>query len=166
MTDRLLLLAHDPRMRRLETKLEVVQELRGANSEKAVPLLLELVCDPSWRVREEAAAALVERGRSVVPSLVTLLGQGLWYTRTVIAEALGRIGDLGTAEALAQRLTDDHPNVQQAATGALAKLAARHGTEPIAAALSAAGIDPAALAAQGPLARALAGAKPPDSGHS
>jgi HEAT repeat protein len=157
MTDRLLLLAHDPRMRRLETKLEVVAELRGAQSEKAVPLLLELVCDGSWRVREEAAGALVERGRDVVPSLVTLLAQGLWYTRAVAAGALGQIGDLGTAEALAHRIEDDHPIVRQAAAAALAALATRHGAGPVVAALAAARIDPARLAPDGPLARALGG---------
>jgi HEAT repeat protein len=162
MTERLLLLAHDPRMRRLETKLELVAELRQAQSEKAVPLLLELVCDASWRVRDEAADALVERGATVVPSLVTLLTQGLWYTRAAIAGALGRIGDLGTAEGLARRITDDHPVVRQAAATALAELTARHGAGPVTAALAAARIDPAAL---GPetmaLARALAGGDPP-----
>ena len=150
MTDRLLLLAHDPRMRRLETKLVMVQELRAAHSEKAVPLLLELVCDASWRVREEAALALVERGRDVVPSLVTLLDQGLWYTRAIAAEALGRIGELGTAEALARRIEDDHPNVRQAAAAALALLARRHGAGPVTAALAAARIDPGAERGPGP----------------
>jgi len=161
MTDRLLLLAHDPRMRRLETKLELVTELRQAQSEKAVPLLLEMVCDASWRVRDEAADALVERGASVVPSLLTLLSQGLWYTRAAIATALGRIGELGTAEGLARRITDDHPAVRQAAAAALGELVLRHGAGPITAALAAAGIDPAGLGPEaGVLGRALAGGNP------
>ena len=157
MTERLLLLAHDPRMRRLETKLELVAELRQAQSEKAVPLLLELVCDGSWRVRDEAASALVERGASVVPSLLTLLTQGLWYTRVAIAAALGRIGELGTVEGLARRIQDDHPLVRQAAVAALAELTARHGAGPVKTALAAARIDVAELGPEtGALMRALA----------
>ena len=157
MTERLLLLAHDPRMRRLETKLELVTELRRAQSEKAVPLLLELVCDGSWRVREEAANALVERGVSVVPSLLTLLTQGLWYTRAAIATALGQIGELATVEGLAGRITDDHPVVRRAAAAALAELTARHGAGAVSAALAAASIDPATLGPDsGALTRALA----------
>jgi HEAT repeat protein len=165
MTDRLLLLAHDPRLRRLDGKLEVVNELRLAQSEKAVPLLLELVCDGSWRVREEAASALAERGAEVVPALIGLVADGLWYTRAAVAQALGRIGELAAVEALVKRLDDDHANVRQAAVAALQAIAARHGAGPVATALAAARIDPARLGpAGGPLSRVLTGEEGSASG--
>ncbi len=152
----LLLLAHDPRMRKLENKVELVQELRGANSEKALPLLLELLCDASWHVRELAADALAERGSEVVPSLCAVSKQALWYTRAATAKTLGKIGDTVALEALARQLDDENPNVRRAVAESLAQVVERKGAGPVTSALSAAGIDLAHLGQDAMiLARAL-----------
>jgi HEAT repeat protein len=149
----LLLLAHDPRMRKLENKVELVKELRGANSEKALPLLLELLCDASWHVRELAADALAERGSEVVPSLCAVSKQALWYTRAAAAKTLGRIADSIALEALARQLLDENPNVRRAVAESLAQVVERKGAGPVNSALSSAGID---LSQLGPEAMLLA----------
>ncbi len=163
MTPRPYPLSFDPRLRTLEGKLELVAQLRADRPEKSVPLLLELLCDQSWHVRERATEALVERGDDVVGPLIALLDEGLWYTRACAAQALGQIGAVTGLKALAQHLADDNATVRRAVAGALAAMGRRHGGGPVLTALAEAGIDLGRT--RGPeewagLAEALGDAKP------
>ncbi len=132
----------DPRLRTLQGKLEVITQLRRDMADKAVPLLLELLCDQSWHVRERAVEALAERGEEVVAPLSSLLHDGLWYTRACAAEALGKIGAVPSLRTLATRLGDDNETVRRAVSVALAAMVRRHGGETVRAALETEGIDP------------------------
>jgi HEAT repeat protein len=141
MSRRPLPLTSDPRLRTLEGKLQLVAELRGGRTEKSAALLLELLCDQSWHVRERAVDALVERGLEVVGALMALLAEGLWYTRACAAAALGRIGAPEGLAVLAAHVEDDNPTVRAAVSGALRALVARHGARPVREALEQAGVD-------------------------
>lgn len=130
----------DVRLRTLEGKLVLIAELRTAPPERAVSLLLELLCDQSWHVRERAVEALATHGQEVVEPIKTLLAEGLWYTRACAADALGRIGAVEGLELLAGQLGDDNVTVRRAVSGALAKMAARHGSRMVREALAKAGV--------------------------
>ncbi len=129
----------EPRLRTIEGKIVLIAELKAAPPERAVPLLLELLCDPSWHVRERAVEAISARGGDVVEPVKALLADGLWYTRACAAEALGRIGAAEGLDALAARFTDDNPSVRKSVSAALARMAARHGARPVREALARAG---------------------------
>jgi hypothetical protein len=150
-------------------KLQLLVELKGAPSERAVPLLLELLCDQSWHVREGAVEALVGRGRQVIEPVVALLSEGLWYTRACAAEILGKLGETAGIDPLAARLNDENPSVRKAVAHALVEIAARKGAPTVKEALIRAGISidrgrpgqPGGLDLE--LARALAGTPVRDS---
>ncbi len=142
MTPRPYPLTFDPRLRTLEGKIELIAQLRSERPEKSVPLLLELLCDQSWHVRERAAEALVERGEDVIGPLSSLLDEGLWYTRACAAAALGQIGAPESLPVLIGRLHDENATVRKAVAGALGAMVRRHSNGPILAALANAGIDP------------------------
>ena len=81
------------RRKNLEGKKNFVEELRRQKTPQALSLLLEILCDESWYLRELAIGALAEMGATAVPPLRRLLATGLWYTRAASARALGRLGD-------------------------------------------------------------------------
>jgi HEAT repeat protein len=162
----------EPRPGTLEGKLKLLAELAGAPGERAVPLLLELMCDQSWHIRERAVEALVKRGGDqVIEPVKALLAEGLWYTRSCAADALGQLGDLRGVDALAARLADENPSVRKSVSRALAVIAARKGAKPVKEALERAGVssDLSRLgrlgAAELELARALVETKPPKDSH-
>jgi len=132
----------EPRPGTLEGKLKLLGDLAGAPSERAVPLLLELMCDQSWHVRERAVEALVKRGDQVIEPVKALLAEGLWYTRACAADALGQLADVAGLEALAVRLSDENPSVRKSVSRALAAIAARHGAKTVKDALERAGVSP------------------------
>jgi hypothetical protein len=131
---------NDPRLRTLEGKLALLEEVGRTHPDKAVPLLLEFLCDQSWHVRERAVDALVARGREVMEALVAMMDEGLWYTRAGAAQALGRIGEMDGLDALVAHYEDENSTVRKAVASALAALVARHGTAPIGAAFGRAGL--------------------------
>lgn len=69
------------RRKNLEGKKNFVEELRRQKTPQALSLLLEILCDESWYLRELAIGALAEMGATAVPPLRRLLATGLWYTR-------------------------------------------------------------------------------------
>jgi HEAT repeat protein len=142
MTPRPYPLTFDPRLRTLEGKLELLAQLRSERPEKSVPLLLELLCDQSWHVRERATEALVERGDDVIGPLASLLDEGLWFTRACAAQALGQIGAPPSLPVLVAHLDEENATVRKAVAGALGAMVRRHGSGPVLAALADAGIDP------------------------
>jgi hypothetical protein len=133
-------LSNDPRLRTLEGKLALLEEVGRTHPDKAVPLLLEFLCDQSWHVRERAVDALVARGHEVMDALVAMMDEGLWYTRAGAAQALGRIGEVDGLDSLVAHYEDENSTVRRAVASALAALVTRHGTEPIGAAFKRAGV--------------------------
>ena len=112
------------RKKNLEGKKMFIEELRKQKTPKAVSLLLEILCDESWYLRELAIGALVEAGTMAEAPLHKVLTSGLWYTRSAAARALGRLGyALASADVL--RLLDE-PNrtVRESAVDALKALMA------------------------------------------
>lgn len=142
MTPRSYPLTFDPRLRTLEGKIELIAQLRSERPEKSVPLLLELLCDQSWHVRERATEALAERGEDVIGPLSNLLVEGLWYSRACAATALGQIGAPESLPTLVGRLDDENATVRKAVAGALGAMVRRHSNGLVLSALASAGIDP------------------------
>ncbi len=105
-------------------KLKIIDRLNGINERDSVSILLKVLEDNSWVMRERAAYRLAGFGNRVVPRLLRLLSRGFWYTRASACLALGEIGNLKSLAALAfLALNDDNPTVVKEASAALVKLA-------------------------------------------
>lgn len=112
------------RRKNLEGKKTFVEELRRQKTPQAISLLLEILCDESWYLRDLAIGALVEVGPTVVDPLRRLLATGLWYTRAAAARALARLGDAGSAPIFLALLEESNLSVRDAGVAALRELVA------------------------------------------
>ena len=108
----------------IKRKLRILDRLNGINKRDSVSILLKVLEDTSWVMREKAAYRLANFGNRVVPRLLRLLSRGFWYTRASACLALGEIGNLKALAALVSLiLTDGNPTVVKEASAALVKLA-------------------------------------------
>jgi HEAT repeat protein len=108
----------------------------GAAGDRA--LLLELLGDPSWRVRSAAVERVVTTGESadVLPPLLAALSGGASVgVRDAAAVALVRIGEAAVVPLLA-RLDGPDPDLRQAATHVLGSIGDRRCVAPLAARLA------------------------------
>lgn len=112
------------RRKNLEGKKSFVEELRRQKTPQAISLLLEILCDESWYLRDLAIGALVEVGPTVIEPLRRLLATGLWYTRAAAARALAGLGDAGSAPIFLQLIEESNLSVRDAGVTALKELAA------------------------------------------
>jgi HEAT repeat protein len=124
------------RRKNLEGKRLFIEELRRQKTTRAVSLLLEILCDESWYLRELAIGALVETGQPAIEPLRKCLNEGLWYTRAAAARALGRLGDGKSAGEILALLEESNRTVREAAVDAIQKLVATAGTDSLCAALA------------------------------
>ena len=108
--------------RNLEGKRALIADLRTRKTDKAVEILVDVLQDDSWYLRELATEALGEAGKDAVPRLREVLVGGLWYTRASAARALGKIGDPSVVPDLATLLEDTNQTVQEAALAAFADI--------------------------------------------
>jgi HEAT repeat protein len=108
--------------RNLEGKRALIADLRRKKTDKAVEILIDVLQDDSWYLRELATEALGEAGKEAVPRLREILTGGLWYTRASAARALGKIGDPSVVPALTDLLDDPNQTVQEAALAAFADI--------------------------------------------
>ncbi len=108
--------------RNLEGKRALIADLRRRKTDKAVEILVELLEDDSWYLRDQAVNALAEVGEVAVPRLLPLLDSGLWYTRAAAARVLGRIGHAASLPKLIELLGETNRTVQGAALASLADL--------------------------------------------
>ena len=92
--------------RELAAKRDYVRGLEQRRDPEALALLVECLCDESSFMRGLAEQAFVRIGEPVVPVLLPLLVQGLWFTRTSAAGILGRLSARAAVPVLA-RLADD-----------------------------------------------------------
>lgn len=112
--------------RSIKRKLKILEKLDGVNERESIKILLKILEDTSWTLREKAATRLAHYGNRVVPRLEKLLTRGFWYTRASACLALGEIGNLKALEPIIRLyISDENPTVIKEASSALVKLAKR-----------------------------------------
>lgn len=105
-------------------KLRVLDKLDGVNEKDTIKILIKMLDDKSWCMREKAAHKLAEYGPRISARLQRLLKKGYWYTRASACLALGKIADLRSVEAIVTTLLkDENPTVIKEASNALINLA-------------------------------------------
>ena len=121
-----------------EEKLGWITQLAQNPTEESIEVLLDVLQQESWFLRDQAARVLATMGESVFDSLVEYLGSGLWYTRASAVAALGRMGNPRAAEPLVGMLNDPNRTVRDAVWDALLLLCRNElATEKLAAAFDA-----------------------------
>jgi len=105
-----------------EEKQEWIRQLAENPTPESVEVLLDVLKQESWFLRDQAARTLATMGERVVEPLVELLESGLWYTRSAAASALGRMALPVAAPPLTFLLRDPNRTVRDAARDALVQL--------------------------------------------
>jgi HEAT repeat protein len=123
------------RLKNLSGKRNLIEDLKKRKSQRSVSLLVEMLQDESWYLREQAVKALCEAGAEAKEPLLKLLEEGLWYTRAAAAKVLGKIGGRDATEKLIDCLIDSNMTVQGAAATALVDIARGASVAELAAAL-------------------------------
>lgn len=106
-----------------EEKLDWIRQVARDPTPESIGMLLDVLEQESWFLREQAGKALVSIGEPVVEPLIEVLASGLWYTRAIAATTLGRIGLPLAAGPLTRLLRDPNRTVRDAAFDALSALA-------------------------------------------
>ncbi len=105
-----------------EEKLGWITQLAQNPTEESIEVLLDVLQQESWFLRDQAARVLASMGEPVFDSLVEYLGSGLWYTRASAVAALGRMGSPRAAAPLVGMLNDPNRTVRDAVWDALLSL--------------------------------------------
>jgi HEAT repeat protein len=104
-------------------KLKIFNMLDEFQEPDRVRILLRILEDGSWCLREKAARELAKVGSKVVPRLVKICGRSYWYSRSAACLTLGEIGDLGALGTIVGLLDDENPTVVKEALNAIIKMA-------------------------------------------
>lgn len=108
----------------IKRRLKIIDRLNGVNERDSINILLKVLEDSSWIMREKAAYKLSKYGSKVVPRLKRLLKRGYWYTRSAACLSLGEIGNLKALPSIIDLiLNDQNPTVIKEASTAFLKLA-------------------------------------------
>jgi len=129
----------DLRRRNLQGKRALIADLRRRKSEKSVAVLVNILRDESWYLRELAVEALAEAGDLALAPLNDLILTGLWYSRAAAVRALGKMGHVPSIPVLVRQLDDSNQTVQGAALASLADFVRAGRAEDVALAFSARG---------------------------
>jgi HEAT repeat protein len=105
-----------------DEKQEWIRQLAEQPTNGSVDVLLDVLKQESWYLRDQAARALATIGEPVVDRLIEMLEVGLWYTRSSAASALGRMGLPVAAAPLVDLLRDPNRTVRDAARDALVQI--------------------------------------------
>ena len=105
-----------------EEKLGWITQIAQNPTEESIEVLLDVLQQESWFLRDQAARVLATMGDMVLEPLVTYLGSGLWYTRASAVSALGRMGNPRAAAPLVGMLNDPNRTVRDAVWDALVSL--------------------------------------------
>lgn len=102
-----------------EEKQEWIRQLAENPTPESIEVLLDVLKQESWFLRDQAARTLATLGERVVEPLIELLESGLWYTRSAAASALGRMALPVAAAPLTTLLRDPNRTVRDSARDAL-----------------------------------------------
>uniref|UniRef100_A0A7C4XLE5 HEAT repeat domain-containing protein n=1 Tax=candidate division WOR-3 bacterium TaxID=2052148 RepID=A0A7C4XLE5_UNCW3 len=112
----------------INKKLKIFNRLNELPESDRVKVLLKILEDSSWSLREKASIELAKFGAKVVPRLIKLCRRGFWFTRAAACRTLGEIGDINGVEVILELLTkDDNPTVIKEGKISLIKIAAKNG---------------------------------------
>jgi HEAT repeat protein len=110
----------------IKRKIKILDRLNGVNEKDSIKILLKVLEDTSWTMREKAARKLAEYGNRVVPRLERLLTRSYWFTRAAACLSLGEIGNIKVANSLVELvMSDNNPTVRKEASTALVKIATK-----------------------------------------
>jgi HEAT repeat protein len=105
-----------------EEKLGWITQLAQNPTEESIEVLLDVLQQESWFLRDQAARVLATMGEPVLEPLIEFLGSGLWYTRASAVAALGRMGNPRAAAPLVGMLNDPNRTVRDAVWDSLVLL--------------------------------------------
>ena len=124
------------RLKNLAGKKNLIEDLKKRKSQRSVSLLVEMLQDESWYLREQAVQALSDAGDDAKEPVLQVLEDGLWYARAAAAKVLGRIGGSEAVGRLTDCLLDSNMTVQGAAAAALVDIARSSSVEDLASPLA------------------------------
>lgn len=111
----------------MKRKMRVLDKLNGVNERDSINILLKVLEDQSWVLREKAAKKISQYGSKAVPRLERLLTRGYWYTRAAACIALGEIGNMRPFPTIIDLLLhEDNPTVIKEASTAIIKIEQSH----------------------------------------
>lgn len=125
------------RLKNMAGKKNLIEDLKKRKSQRSVSLLVEMLQDESWYLREQAVQALCDAGDEATEPVRRVLQEGLWYARAAAAKVLGRVGDSQSVTMLTDCLLDSNLTVQGAAAAALVDIAKGSSVEVLAEAMAA-----------------------------
>ncbi|HEX7319183.1 MAG TPA: HEAT repeat domain-containing protein [bacterium] len=107
----------------MSKKLRVFSKLNDLNEIDRTKILLKVLENGSWCLREKSAHELARLGTKVMPRLMRLCSKGYWFTRAAACLSLGEIGDPAALPPILKLvLKDDNPTVAKEARIALVKI--------------------------------------------
>jgi HEAT repeat protein len=118
--------------RGLAGKRDYVRSLEQRRDDESLALLVECLSDESWYLRDLAEHALLRLGDRGGEALLSIVEQGLWFTRASAARVVGRLGYGPAVPGLFRLCGDSNASVAQAARAALVDLGHRGGSVRIA----------------------------------
>jgi len=111
----------------IDKKLKIFVNLDQLNENDRIRVLLKILEDSSWSLREKATRELAPYGVKIVPRLIRICERGFWFSRAAACITLGMISDPRAVETMARlMLADENPTVIREAHQALLKIAAVH----------------------------------------
>jgi HEAT repeat protein len=111
----------------IDKKLKIFGSLDQLSENDRVRVLLKVLEDSSWCLREKATRELSPYGAKIVPRLIRICERGIWFSRAAACITLGMIADTRAVEIMVRlMLTDENPTVIREAHQALHKIAAAH----------------------------------------
>ena len=114
-----------------EIRRTAIEILNQTKDERALQHLLEATKDSDWWVSERAVDALGEMAsKRAVPRLLEMLKSNPQSIPSVV-RALGKIGDISTAESVLQQLDRTQSDIRVEAISALVKLADDRNIDPV-----------------------------------
>jgi HEAT repeat protein len=108
----------------INKKLRILNKLNGTNEKENIKILLKVLEDSSWTLRERAAHKLAKYGKRVIPRLKKVCYKGHWFARASACLSLGEIGNAKALDSIVKLLlTDNNPTVIKESSLALVKIA-------------------------------------------
>ena len=112
----------------INKKMKILNKLGDLSEADKIKILLKILEDNSWYLREQATQELAKFGSRIVPRLKKLCNKGFWYTRAAACRTLGEIGDLeGLSTIITLLLNDTNPTVIKEIKMAIKKMAEKNG---------------------------------------